>query len=438
MNNSVKTTKTHLAAEMRRTIRTRRRRAAQAACTAAALSGLAFLAVGGGNLRPSSASALSASTRAGGTVCTDLTGGAKVACYANKFYSSSGLTPAQQGTLQLPFTATNAVNWSNLPVSFYASAGLPIGTLTPTQQTAFLNVVKAALGATAYNGSTDPGYYTYDAIRKADDYLSANGGGATYGSGQYHMAFLGSPSTSAVWELQLTGHHNDWNLVYNNGTVTATPNFLGVEPQTFTANGTPYEPLSSRRDAMYGIVSSLTAPQLASATLSQSFSDVLLGPGQDGMFPAQQGLPVSSMTAAQQQMVKAVIEQWVGALPAGQAKALLSSYESSASLANTYVAISGARTPTAQGSYVRIDGPRVWIEFVCQNGIVFPGEIHFHTIWRDKAGDYGGQFSSYPASGMGTGPGGGTGTGPGGGTGTGPGTGGGTGPGTGGGTPPGG
>ena len=149
------------------------------------------------------------------------------------------------------------------------------------------------------------------------------------------------------------------------------------------------------------------------------------------------------MTTAQQSLLKTAIEQWVDALPAGQAAALLSTYASKAALASTYFAVSGATTPTAQGSYVRIDGPRVWIEFVCQNGVVFPSQLHYHTVWRDKSGDYGNQFSSYPVSGTtgtgGTGT-GGTGTGPGtgtGGTGTGPGSG--TGPGTGtGGTPPGG
>ena len=36
---------------------------------------------------------------------------------------------------------------------------------------------------------------------------------------------------------------------------------------------------------------------------------------------------------------------------------------------------------------VRIDGPHVWIEFACQ------GSDHYHTIWRDRATDYGAEFS---------------------------------------------
>jgi hypothetical protein len=46
--------------------------------------------------------------------------------------------------------------------------------------------------------------------------------------------------------------------------------------------------------------------------------------------------------------------------------------------------------PDVQGTYFRIDGPRVWIEVACQGGIVFRNATHFHTIYRDKQYDYGG------------------------------------------------
>ncbi len=36
---------------------------------------------------------------------------------------------------------------------------------------------------------------------------------------------------------------------------------------------------------------------------------------------------------------------------------------------------------------MRIDGPRVWIEFATQ------GSDHYHTIWRDRLTDYGAEFS---------------------------------------------
>ena len=83
--------------------------------------------------------------------------------------------------------------------------------------------------------------------------------------------------------------------------------------------------------------------------------------------------------------------------------------ESDTALASTYVGYApgqggtadfaaypnSASTPLdAQRSYIRIDGPRVWIEFVVQSGVVFRDYVHYHSIWRDKVADYGGQFGS--------------------------------------------
>lgn len=39
---------------------------------------------------------------------------------------------------------------------------------------------------------------------------------------------------------------------------------------------------------------------------------------------------------------------------------------------------------------MRIDGPQLWIEVACQNGVVVQGETHYHTMFRDKTMDYGG------------------------------------------------
>jgi hypothetical protein len=92
-------------------------------------------------------------------------------------------------------------------------------------------------------------------------------------------------------------------------------------------------------------------------------------------------------------LVRRAIEAWVGDAPDSLAHALIRDYTSDSAFSNTRVAWSGATEPTVIGSYVRIDGPRVWIEFVCQAGIVFSNQIHFHTIWRDKSRDYGGSFT---------------------------------------------
>ena len=89
-----------------------------------------------------------------------------------------------------------------------------------------------------------------------------------------------------------------------------------------------------------------------------------------------------------------MIEAWVNDTDSTTSAALLASYESDASLAQTYVGYAGTGELASQGDYIRVDGPRVWIEFVVQEGVVFRASYHFHSIWRDKTADYGGDFLS--------------------------------------------
>ena len=41
-----------------------------------------------------------------------------------------------------------------------------------------------------------------------------------------------------------------------------------------------------------------------------------------------------------------------------------------------------------------MDGPRIWIEFGVQQGVLYNAQVHYHSIWRDKTADYGGQFGN--------------------------------------------
>lgn len=310
------------------------------------------------------------------------------------------LSTTQQAATVLSSSATNAAKWSNLPATPSDSGGtnnlrngVSYSTLSTEQKTAWLNLVQAALGADSSND-----YNQFSQIRASDDYLGSLRNGY---SGDYeYVAFVGTPSTSGSWLLQVGGHHNAHNYYYTGTTLqTSTPYFLGVEPQSFTYSGTSYTPLSAQRNGMYNLINSLSSSQLSSAKLSSSFSDVYLGPGSDARskFPtgtSGRGILASNLTSAQQSLLKIAIAAWTQNSP------LASTYQSlyEAELSSTYVAYSGTTTFNNQGDYVRIDGPHVWIEFVCQSGVVVSNQIHFHTIWRDRVTDYNAAYGFSTAS----------------------------------------
>lgn len=322
----------------------------------------------------------------GGSVagCAGLQETELVVCLANAFEAT--LTNSQISALQYGYTLANAGVWTNLPGN--GRNGLQFSSLTSTQLAAAQQLAQAA--------TSSDGYQRFQNIRGADNVLGSYVGGA-YGSGNYYIAFIGTPSTSSPWQLQIGGHHYAFNHTFNGQYVSGTPYFIGSEPALYNVAGTLYFPMKGPRDAAYALTRSVYGN--SSALLSGTFDDVLMGSSGNDSYPhtfptTGRGILYTSLTSAQQAQVKAMIEAWVNDMDNTTASSLLSGYESADALANTYVGYSGTGTLTTQGDYIRVDGPRVWIEFCIQNGVIFNQSYHFHTIWRDKTADYGGDFGS--------------------------------------------
>jgi hypothetical protein len=331
----------------------------------------------------SSSSTTSSSTTSGGsttTSCsTSTTQGATMTCLANAFLAT--LSTTQQSTVLRSLTSTNATQyWSNLPTTFVTRQGLALSSLSTDQKTAAEALLNAAL--------TSQGQTTMANLRAADEYLKSNGGGSSYGGDLYYIAFLGTPSTTGAWIIEFTGHHYTFFYSVNasNSPVSLTPNFVGVEPISYSG-GTP---MAAEQTAMLAVLNSLDTTQLATAKLSTSVSDLVVGPQNDGKFPTtRSGVLVSSLSSSQQDLVKAAIAAYASD---GNGTGQYDAYVTSAALADTYVSWSNYSDLATRGSYMRIDGPRVWIEFSVQSGVIYSAN-HYHTVWRDKTADYGGNFS---------------------------------------------
>jgi Protein of unknown function (DUF3500) len=283
-------------------------------------------------------------------------------------------------------TRENAVLWSNLPEGIVSRNGIEFSTLEASQLEAAEAVLKTAMGTLE-----NEGYDEAMQIRMADDILNASGGmqgggpggNVEYSSGTYFLAFLGTPSTTDTWMLQFGGHHLAVNFTYKAGEVAgATPKFTGIEPKVWTTEDATYAPMAGDHDSMVAMLASLSEEQLATAQLSSTFSDILLGPDQDGQFPeTKEGLAVSGLSDEQKALVLEAMKPWVQDVDDMTASKLLAIYEQELNSLST------------NADYLRIDGPSVWIEFVCQNGIVYSDQIHYHTVWRDHARDYGAEYT---------------------------------------------
>ena len=310
------------------------------------------------------------------------------------------LSDDQLSELNQDYSFDNAANWSNLPNALLGGGGpgggsgsggrvgLQTDSLSDEQWDALLALLAGVTGTAENEG--------YDEILQhlaGDDYLADNGGGDDYGRGNYFVAFLGTPSDSGTWELQFGGHHLAVANTYIDGALAgATPSFRGMEPMdTVEQDGVTVQPEQQERDAFAALLESLDDDQLATAELSGSYNDILLGPGEDWAFPSSaEGIAGSELTEDQKALLLAAIETYVGDIDDENAATILAEYEGE--LDDTYVAYSGNTSMTSTGDYIRIDGPSVWIEFSMQNGIVLSG-AHPHAVWRDKDTDYGGTTS---------------------------------------------
>lgn len=340
------------------------------------------------------------STAATGTAPAT-TGKGDVVALAQAFATS--LSDEQRTALDQPYTFANAANWSNFPNALLTGGGGPPGqatssstgrvgvqtnSLSDAQWTALRALIGSATGSAANEG--------YDEVSQhlgADDYLEANGGGDDYGRGNFFVAFLGTPSNSGTWELQMGGHHLAIANTYVDGRLAgATPSFRGIEPLgTVTQDGVSLQPEQQERAAFAALLGSLDQTQATTAKLATSYNDLVLGPGNDWAFPTTaEGLLGSALTAQQKDLVTAAMRTYVGDVTDADGQRILDGYVRE--LDQTRVAYSGGTAVDAVGDYVRIDGPSVWIEFSLQNGIVLDG-AHPHAVWRDRKTDYAGTRS---------------------------------------------
>jgi hypothetical protein len=299
------------------------------------------------------------------------------------------LSSTQVAALQYNYTVTQAKLWSNLPQSLYRNRlGLATSTFSAVQWTGFYNLLKTTTGTVANDGLEE-----YSAIVDADDYLLANGGGSGYGKGNYYIAFLGTPSATEQWCLQIGGHHGTNITTYKAGKmIGGTPNFRSTEPYpTWISTNTKATlgPLVNETTAFANFLKSLSSAELNTAKRAAAQNDIIVGPQKDGTFPSTKtGVKAGNLTTFQRNLLLAAIKTYVDDLDDRAAAAVMAKY--TAEIGDTYVSYVGTTDMTAKGDYILIDGPSVWIEWSMQGGIVIRTGNHPHSVWRDRKSDYGG------------------------------------------------
>jgi hypothetical protein len=222
----------------------------------------------------------------------------------------------------------------------------------------------------------------------ADQQLS----GGNYGTNEYYVSFVGTPSQTGKYLLQFGGHHLALNATIKGAVATIAPALPGVQPAAYTYNGRTVRPIGDEFDLSYALLGSLTDAQRATAVVSATASDLALGPGKDGVTLLPEGIKASDLTSPQRAILLDLIGKYVNIIHDDASATKMASVRSN--LTNqtdaTYFSWHG---PTNYGgaAYFRIQGPNLFIEWAPQSLGGSPTN-HIHAMYREIQNDYGAQI----------------------------------------------
>jgi hypothetical protein len=265
--------------------------------------------------------------------------------------------------------------WSYFP-SRDDRNGVALEDLDPAQRDAAFAVAEAVL--------SEDGYRQMREVLAAEDALGVRNGESGVNSGRYFLAFFGDPAAGGRFTVQLNGHHLAVNSTYDGNRVSPTPAFTGVDPVRIDLGGQEVRPMRAEAEAVAGLLGSMDDAQLDAARIGR-VDDVRVGTGATTRFPTAEGTPVSDLTPEQVGLVETALRAWVGDTDERVADRLTAEYR--AEFDRTRIAWTGSTDPDVPGSYLRLDGPRLWIEF-SNVGRFGNGDNHYHSVYRDKQNDY--------------------------------------------------
>lgn len=306
------------------------------------------------------------------------------AIYAAVSAFVSTLTAAQMSTVIYPANdPTQRAKWSNFPTGIYQRNGLKIGSMTTAQINALWAMLEAVF--------SPEGFQKVRNVVQGDEVLRGQGGGGNliFGTNEYYVSFVGTPSLTNKYLLQFGGHHLAINATIKGAVATIAPALPGVQPASYTFNGRLVRPLGDEFDLSYAVLGSLTAAQRSTAVVSSSSSDLALGPGKDGLTLLPEGIKASDLSAAQRAILLDLIGKYVNIIHDDASATKMASVR--ANIADptnaTYFSWHG---PTNYGStaYFRVQGPQLFIEWAPQSLGGSPTN-HIHAMYREFSNDYG-------------------------------------------------
>jgi hypothetical protein len=311
--------------------------------------------------------------------------------------------------------------------------GLPLTRMRPTQQSMAMQLVAAGLSR--------PGYVTAATIMglenvldQVENWLVDWGRERGRDPQLYWLRVFGEPSVEGPWSWRFGGHHISVQHLVLDGQVRASsPCFLGADPaESPLLGGHLLRPLGAAEDLARDLVRSLdddqaahgiicpvapidivggNRPRIQDGDLLMPLPDIWRGhfteqrlidrvqamhdgaEEEAGVRPEHheavrltatpKGVPGAEMTADQQDLLRALLDVYLGRIPEELAEQEAEKFVGD-KLHDVHFAWAGG-TERGQPHYYRLQGPRLLAEYDNTQRDV----NHIHTVWRDPEGDFG-------------------------------------------------
>lgn len=295
---------------------------------------------------------------------------------ANTFLDS--LTAEQKAKAAFVFDAAERENWHFIPRD---RNGLPLKEMTAAQR----HLAYALLSS----GLSHRGYGKAVTIMSLEQILQDMEGPSRRFPRDpelYFVSVFGTPAEKGTWGWRVEGHHLSVNFTLVDGAVVAgTPSFMGTNPgEVRSGPRAGLRVLGTEEDLARTLVKSLNEDQRKQAVVAaKAPDDVLTVAAAVADIGPAKGLPLSAMDAAQRELVRQIIDEYVGRLRGEVAAADLQQINATGPDQVVFAWAGGLER--GQGHYYRIHGPTFLFEYDnTQNDA-----NHVHAVWRDFKGDFG-------------------------------------------------
>jgi len=203
---------------------------------------------------------------------------------------------------------------------------------------------------------------------------------------RYFVTIFGKPGSEEAWGWRFEGHHLSLNFTLIPGQpIAVTPSMMGSNPaKVLEGPRSGLRVLGVEEDLGRQLVQSLNADQSRRAFVPGDVPrDIILAPGRDAELLEPRGLSVADMTAAQRDLAKQLLEEYVRRYRSELADQDLARIRA-AGVDKITFAWAGSMEP-GKGHYYRLQGPTFVLEYDnTQNNA-----NHIHSSWRDLERDFG-------------------------------------------------